>query len=495
MSKRELAPSYGLRRVKCDEARPACVRCTSTGRVCDGYKVLLGSGGGGGGGASTPPASLAMIRAPSSCADPLETRSLQFYIERTISQFQLFFPDDFWNSHVLQFALSQDCIRHALVSLSAHHERYLHPERSAGMPSFAFQQHNLAIRSLLAAGDPSKALHVHIVSCLIFICIEALQGELQSAIRLFKHGLSMIKQLHLKAGNGCTPSSSSSSSSALQGQDKIMTAVMAFINRFAVQVVLLDEDTQPEMTIGDEILPTSKLHLTANTRFASLLEARETLLRLARDLLSGKARTPTGRVIAAGQLQWWSSAFDALIRDQADRISKRGVALLELHQGYLALELKMPNPRQQTLGIDQHVESDGGDNTPQFAYLVSCAERAVQPDANEATATATATAPGPQFYMDLGVVPILFSTILRCHDADVRHRALSLLREHRLQEGIWDSTLTLRVAERILSLEASHAPDAPKKVENVAVLMDPDRKSAVVQFELHDSTIEETLDW
>ena len=26
-----------IRRVKCDEARPNCVRCTSTGRRCDGY--------------------------------------------------------------------------------------------------------------------------------------------------------------------------------------------------------------------------------------------------------------------------------------------------------------------------------------------------------------------------------------------------------------------------------------------------------------------------
>lgn len=28
---------YRIRRVKCDEQKPACLRCTSTGRTCDGY--------------------------------------------------------------------------------------------------------------------------------------------------------------------------------------------------------------------------------------------------------------------------------------------------------------------------------------------------------------------------------------------------------------------------------------------------------------------------
>lgn len=29
-----------VRRVKCDEARPSCLRCASTGRKCDGYASL-----------------------------------------------------------------------------------------------------------------------------------------------------------------------------------------------------------------------------------------------------------------------------------------------------------------------------------------------------------------------------------------------------------------------------------------------------------------------
>lgn len=34
---------YRIRRVKCDETKPECRRCTTTGRKCDGYTSLSSS--------------------------------------------------------------------------------------------------------------------------------------------------------------------------------------------------------------------------------------------------------------------------------------------------------------------------------------------------------------------------------------------------------------------------------------------------------------------
>src|SRR5206468_3020953 len=41
-----LADRHGdrTRKVKCDEGRPACLRCVTTGRVCDGYGLWGGGG-------------------------------------------------------------------------------------------------------------------------------------------------------------------------------------------------------------------------------------------------------------------------------------------------------------------------------------------------------------------------------------------------------------------------------------------------------------------
>ncbi|CAK7231649.1 hypothetical protein SCUCBS95973_007989 [Sporothrix curviconia] len=480
---------------------------------------------------------------PVSYGDPLEARSLLFFTERTIGQFQAFFPDDFWNSHVLQFALSQDCIRHAIVSLSAHHERYMRPRKTTGPAisnsatstddagrAYALKQHNMAIQSLLACGDPQQALHVHLVSCLIFICIEALQGEIRSAITLFKHGLSMIDELHKRraaagaasasASHGSPPASNlatstplSSSSVSLSASskaidvpsepdlppsptmpsfsDSIVTAVVAFLNRFAVQVALLAGDIDPDLRIGVIASASTKPTLSPTTRFHTLLEARETILNLAIHVISGAP----GAVFGDGFLEsgvlmlgWWTSAFDRLVEERGPHLSKRGTALLELHKRYLAAHLKVPNPSNGDVRWNDHVD--------EFSTLVSWAEKALQPDID-----GQGSLPA-QFHMDLGVIPVMFSTVLRCRNPGVRRRAMAVLRNHRLQEGIWDSSLTLRAAERIVMLEnssvnisAAGMPTPTQRVKSVMVHMDADAKVATLQYGLENYTFEEVLDW
>ncbi|CAK7208049.1 hypothetical protein SEUCBS139899_010883 [Sporothrix eucalyptigena] len=524
----------------------------STGRVCDGFdqrpdvrSLALAHRPSGGAHASMGPGgrmsmdgsaamstSLSTHRMSSSYGDPLEARSLLFFTERTIGQFQAFFPDDFWNSHVLQFALSQDCIRHALVSLSAHHERYMKPRGVTGPAissavtstvdadrAFALKQHNLAIQSLLACGDPSQALHVHLVSCLIFICIEALQGEIRSAIRLFKHGLSMIEELHRRntaaaalssattSTTSTPPSMSSTTPSATDNMsaapdllpspttpsfsESIVTAVVAFLNRFAVQVSLLAGDIDPELRIGVIAGASSKPTLSPTTRFHSLLEARESILNLAIHVLSGAPGALFGDGFLESSvlmLSWWTSAFDRLVEERGPSLSKRGIALLELHKRYLAAHLKVPNPSNNDTRWDAYVDD--------FSELVSWAEKALQPDID-----GKGSLPA-QFHMDLGVIPVMFSTVLRCRDPGVRRRALAVLRNHRLQEGIWDSSLTLRAAERIVMLEdssvslsAAGTRTQPQRVKSVIVHMDPNEKVATLQYGLEDHMFEEVLDW
>ncbi|CAK7230250.1 hypothetical protein SBRCBS47491_007523 [Sporothrix bragantina] len=512
------------KRAKAPKVRTGCRTCNAT---AGGRMSMAGA-------ANLSPSLTTHTISPISYGDPLEARSLLFFTERTIGQFQAFFPDDFWNSHVLQFALSQDCIRHALVSLSAHHERYMRPRKTTGPAissavtstvdadrAFALKQHNMAIQSLLACGDPSQALHVHLVSCLIFICIEALQGEIRSAITLFKHGLSMIDELNKRSAAAAaasvrstsnsatsTPPSMSSASSSVTDSvpaepdplpspttpsfpDSIVTAVVNFLNRFAVQVALLAGDIDPDLRIGVIASASIKPSLSPTTRFHSLLEARESILNLAIHVISGSHNALFGEgFLESGviMLGWWTVAFDRMVEEQGPQLSKRGIALLELHKRYLAAHLKVPNPSNGDIRWDEHID--------EFGDLVSWAEKALQPDID-----GKGSLPA-QFHMDLGVIPVMFSTVLRCRDPGVRRRALAVLRNHRLQEGIWDSSLTLRAAERIVMLEESSValsagglPTAPQRVKTVMVHMDPDEKVARLQYGLENYTFEEVLDW
>ncbi|EPE04417.1 c6 zinc finger domain protein [Ophiostoma piceae UAMH 11346] len=467
--------------------------------------------------------------ATSYASDPLEARSLMFFVERTITQFQTFFPDDFWNSHVLQFALSQDSIRHALISLAAHHERYLRPDtphapstktmaafalpflppeqRAAAhaqaiadspppddVPTdtaFALKQHNLAITALLAGGDPSKSIHVHLVSCLIFICIQALQGELLSAINLFKHGLGLIKALYRQQNDaeaigatlGAPPSAGST------GIESIASAVVAFLSRFAVQVALLAGDMDPQISMTYLSGISKRPTLSPVTKFHSLVDARESILNLAILILSNYSRTAEGRSYGTTRLEWWTQAYDALVADQGDKLPKRGIALLELHCTYLHTHLKVPDVVAGENMLDCL--------TDEYSNIVTLAEQVVKLQGGKIERNPRSAV--PEFHMDLGVIPVMFSIVLRCRDQTVRRRALNVLRNNRLQEGIWDSSLTLQASERIVMLEessiAAGAQLSPSRVTSVQVVLDAEQKEATLQYGLEGHTFEEVLNW
>lgn len=134
---------------------------TSTGRVCDGYEDEASTQSRG------PPPSQALTVFTGS----QEARSIQFFVEQTAAQLTAFFPDDLWRNRVLQVAQSDVAIRHALVSFSAYHEAYT-KSHTKDEKAFALRHYNLSIKELQNPHCPGSLTHTHLLSCLIFICIE-----------------------------------------------------------------------------------------------------------------------------------------------------------------------------------------------------------------------------------------------------------------------------------------------------------------------------------
>ena len=92
-------------------------------------------------------------------------------------QFEAFLSDDLWSVRMLQLAHSSSCVRHALVALSAYHERFRaggggggsgETHQSSSSEAHGLRQYNMAIRAL--RDDPT--MHLQLVSCTIFVCIE-----------------------------------------------------------------------------------------------------------------------------------------------------------------------------------------------------------------------------------------------------------------------------------------------------------------------------------
>jgi hypothetical protein len=69
----------------------------------------------------------------------------------------------------------------------------------------------------------------------------------------------------------------------------------------------------------------------------------------------------------------------------------------------------------------------------------------VEPDDGENTK--------PPFTIDLGVIGPLFEVISRCRDPVIGRRGVSLLKSRYRQEGVWNSFLVAKVAQRLAEIE------------------------------------------
>ncbi|RMZ66291.1 Transcriptional regulatory moc3 [Pyrenophora seminiperda CCB06] len=223
-----------IRRVKCDETKPSCIKCTSTGRTCEGYApppprkprtrrskydvlqirlvhsidasfdtpdvgVILNSD------VSDPaypwrvPRSLNRVR---NRVDQDESRGLAYYRTRVSNGISSFFDIDFWNTLVLQVGEEEPVVRHAILALSSLYEAgetsqlLRHPssnDRYNFLMRFAVSQYTKALSMLSKRTDTDgSTLEVIMISCLVFTWIEFLRGNVDDALTHLQSGIRIL---------------------------------------------------------------------------------------------------------------------------------------------------------------------------------------------------------------------------------------------------------------------------------------------------------------
>lgn len=176
---------WSVRRVKCDEANPSCYQCISTGRRCDGYGPNI---------EAPPDLSSAVLGTPSRppsivfLGSEKERRSFFFFQQKTAPQLSEFFGGDFWEGLLLQAALHEPSIRHAILSLGSLHTNV---ERDNGLnirghtngwtDDFALKNYNQAINFLVEplSQKSQQAIDVCLICSILFACIEVSCSRIQ----------------------------------------------------------------------------------------------------------------------------------------------------------------------------------------------------------------------------------------------------------------------------------------------------------------------------
>lgn len=174
--------------MKCDEAKPLCQRCVSTGRKCDGYrenapKIQRPSSTISPGSDTSNAQLIRLCRSPSTAIDgsEREVRSFSYFCQRTAPQLTgFFFGDNLWD-FVLRASHHEPAIRHAVIALGSLHEKFMEHGRmivtskpELSRDDFPLREYTVAIQTLVRPlmDQKNQPVDVCLIACIIFTCFE-----------------------------------------------------------------------------------------------------------------------------------------------------------------------------------------------------------------------------------------------------------------------------------------------------------------------------------
>ncbi|KAL8727555.1 MAG: hypothetical protein Q9166_005961 [cf. Caloplaca sp. 2 TL-2023] len=464
-------PHLTVRRVKCDEAKPQCVRCTSTGRKCDGYAPVPESKTWRRSLKATATDCSTLIRRSSSPVfelfeDDVERRSFAFFKDRTIAEVSGYFPSEFWERLIPLATFNEPALKHAAIALASLHERFEKGDRSIlksnkdiAEGGFALQQYNKAIQCLIKPNADARkpALDTSLVACVLFACFESLRGHHGSALSHIHSGTQILTQVNENykelnreddARKLCVP---------LETLDVIFTR----LDHQEVQLL----GTRPMMLPRLKPNAHPGFHPDIPTSFHTLEEARNNLdyqwnlcLQKAVDfeyLNYFKEGTESQehrdayegyRIYFRTIFAQWIAAFQIFLDKTVptmDSKALQGAMVLRMNARLAAMPLEV-----DTFNL-RHDQMCWDGIMPVFEDLIDMAAAVI--DAQKATDEKFGQK--PLFQLDQSIIGPLFGVAHKCRDPFLRRKAISMLYSAPRQEGVWDSILTARVAERIMNLE------------------------------------------
>jgi len=437
-----------IRKVKCDESRPApCKRCLTYGVKCDGYPVIN----------SKKPEARRIVPAkglfPEPEADSLlfasryseeDKRSFDFFRSETAPMLSCDFDEGFWDRFLLRVSHSDPTVWHSVLALSTLHEQSIleHNRPIQGdRKRYALQHYNHAVTRLTGQmADQRKAsvqsLDTVLVSCIIFICLETFLGNTEGAIQHLQSGLEIIRswktgEIAFKdTGLNCDLKEIESSVVPILEH---LNQVTFLYGRVAPPLVYAKFDNEAEMV-----------------HFENPQEAGSSLRRLLSESqeLAVACTIPNENVLALmkqkqdllAKLRKWSSMLNKL-KLQPENLAGRqpSLAILQIQQkiGLIWVSKALNNSE---IAFDSYYK--------EYADLVDIAEVAITEyeetkDSKDRTDYSFKT----QYITPLYVVAI------KCRNPKLRRRALELVKRAPQRKGFWSTDVVVRIAERIIELE------------------------------------------
>ena len=445
-----------IRRIKCDETKPDCVKCSSTGRKCDGYiqGVLK----------KDDPTALmepqrykSPISKLSSCM--LETvqeqRSLDYFFNRTAPALSGYFDADFWNRLVLQFSYSESAIRHAMMAVSSLHEQFessvSRPPSASASNRFALQQYNKSITQLTGQlCSRQQTLELTLMLCILFTCIECLRSDSDAAMSHLQNGVNILCTWRAEENISSSQKALQPSSSPRFVED-VLVPIFARLNiltslygREAVTLYAVYQNNAIETQI---IQPNSITSLSQARLVLGDIMSR--ILRFVQKYAIPKYTTfPDDATIDEQEqlltrLHSWSVAFATWTGKSAVQWNphdRQAADLLRIQYTTVLLMLSTSLSVEEA-AFDRYI--------PEFEYIVKLS----RPMAGNNPEGTTSVFRVSDFSFEIGGLPPLYYVAIKCRSPPIRRHALSLLSNMSRRESLWDARRLSKIAARVIEVE------------------------------------------
>jgi len=440
------------RKVKCDELKPVCIRCHSSGRTCDGYGIW---GGGGNGYAERDCKKVKTYAPPLPKAYPVialgfsEHQHLQ-RLRCRIEQGNVgLLGFDFWTKLVLPATWNELAVMHAVVALSSAHtsgQGHQHNPAKAKDESVTLEHYTRAINHLqpLLSGKDAKSAAVVLVTCLLFALLEYTRAHYRDATMHLANGLNVLKDLH----RDCSQSVQDVLIIRPSQKHVIDRAIFQGFATLHVYANLFGDQTSNNallLQLTETEMPPSM--------YSSLEEARDSLYKLIQGvlLISKNAETARTKVVplfdgvratalALEHLKSWRGAYEATRESLASQYGRKSVYYkLLLSYFYMAIIMCQSMHSTSEMVYEDYSE-----------HFIAIIEHAIELWRHYTLKSASKTA---SIAIDVGWIPPLYYTAVKCRNSRIRTHAIRLLRSMPHREGAWDSKIAATVADKVRRLE------------------------------------------
>ncbi|PLB43925.1 hypothetical protein P170DRAFT_514224 [Aspergillus steynii IBT 23096] len=434
------------RHVKCDERKPACLRCIATQQICEGYRVV-------------PPS----VSSQNALSDE-ERRAFAFFRSRTVPRILGQQDADDWVPVFFQLGQNEDSVKHAITALASLHES-LEPSMACPMVRsspraarasaqvLALKYYTRAIK-LLRVEAPNMVSNpdLMMILCILFICFEQLRSGDAACVLHLTAGLKLIHWWR----------SNTNSYTQLKGYSRLTLELMneritPILQRLRVQFALCMDSRH---TLNSTGVPSSLPPPTILSSYSSLDLARKDFDRamnyafstLENDPITTPQRPCISPILI---LQQWKNALDAsTFATESSALQTCVRKLLELyHHVFLIITTTYGTQRESV--FDQYI--------PQFEAIVDLAEQITEIWANASQQFSLL------FSFDLGITPPMFLVASRCRHSRIRRRAVSLMFRSPFYHGIWRDQYSGLCAQRIIDIEEQDLVVEPGEELSVCV--------------------------